>query len=38
MRRVLDIDMAKPQLQSSSGGSAEIEYSEGHCTPGKKLF
>ena len=23
---------------TSSGGSAEIEYSEGHCTPGKKLF
>ena len=22
----------------SSGGSAEIEYLEGHCTPGKKLF
>jgi hypothetical protein len=23
---------------TSSGGSAEIEYLEGHCTPGKKLF
>jgi hypothetical protein len=26
------------QVFTSSGGSAEIEYLEGHCTPGKKLF